>query len=260
MNYPYITTIKKTEDEAKDIKTILFKFPEKINPGQFFMIWIPGIDEIPMSVSYIKKKQVKGITFKKVGEATQALYNLKKGDKIGIRGPYGNGFDFQGKKILFVGGGTGIAMLAPAVEKTIEKNKDCTIIIGAKNQKEIFFEKRLQKTKANTILCTDDGSCGNKGFATDQAFKILSKQNFSSILTCGPEIMMKKLYNKCKNVNFQASLERYMKCAVGICGQCCIGKGIRVCKEGPILTGEQLKKIEDFGKYKRNAAGQKIPL
>ena len=115
MNYPKGTEVLSTKIENKTVKTIKFKHKEKIFPGQFYMIWIPGVDEIPMSVSYIDK-EIKGITFKTVGEATEALFKLKKGDKIGIRGPYGNGFKIQGKRALFIGGGTGIAMIAHAVE------------------------------------------------------------------------------------------------------------------------------------------------
>ena len=114
MNYPTITEIIDSKTEAHDTKTILFKHPTEVTPGQFYMIWIPGVDEIPMSVSYIDKN-IKGITFRKVGDATKALFNLKKGDKIGVRGPYGNGFKISGKHILFIAGGTGIAMIAPAV-------------------------------------------------------------------------------------------------------------------------------------------------
>jgi dihydroorotate dehydrogenase electron transfer subunit len=70
--------------------------------------------------------------------------------------------------------------------------------------------------------------------------------------------MMKKLLEICKNVPFQASLERYMKCGFGICGQCTVGKGLRVCEEGPVFDGKTLKNIEDFGFFKRDATGRKI--
>jgi len=131
MNYPAITKIIEIKKENQDVKTITFRYPGEIDPGQFFMIWIPEIDEIPMSASYISKN-IKGFTFKKIGEATNALFKLKKDDKIGIRGPYGNGFKLKGKKLLFVAGGTGIAMIAPTVEIAIRNNIICTVIIGAK--------------------------------------------------------------------------------------------------------------------------------
>jgi len=257
MNSLQISKITETKTENKNVKTFMFKYPKKIIPGQFFMIWIPGVDEIPMSVSYIDK-DVKGITFRKVGEATNALFDFIKGDKIGIRGPYGNGFKIYGKRILFVGGGTGVAMLAPAVERAENNNISSTIIIGVKNSNELFFEERFKKCGAEIHISTDDGSKGYKGFATDLADELISQEKFTSVLTCGPEIMMKNLLDLCNNISFQASLERYMKCGVGVCSQCCIGEGLRVCVEGPVFDGKTLKNIEDFGVYKRDASGRKI--
>ncbi len=259
MNYPEVTKILETKKENETIKTIKFEHKEKIIPGQFYMIWIPGVDEIPMSVSHIEDK-VKGITFRKVGEATEKLFKLKKGDKIGIRGPYGNGFKINGKKILFVAGGTGTAMIAPAVEYALNKKIKSTVIIGTKCKEELFFEKRLKDLNIDYFICTDDGSCGKKGFTTDILEEIISKDNFSSILTCGPEIMMKKIVDMYKDIPIQASLERYMKCGFGICGQCTIGEGIRVCKEGPVFDGKTLRKIKDFGKYKKDASGKRISI
>ena len=257
MNYPYVSKIVDTKTEAENIKTILFNYSEKTIPGQFFMIWIPGVDEIPMSVSYIDK-ETKGITFRDVGKATHALFGLKNEDKIGIRGPYGNGFKIEGKHILFVGGGTGIAMLAPAIEEALDKKIQVTTIIGMKNKSEVFFEERLKNKVIELYVSTDNGSQGYKGFASDLASDLLKKRDFTSVITCGPELMMKSLLDNCENMPFQASLERFMKCAIGICGQCCIGEGIRVCKEGPVFDGKTLKHIREFGMYTRDASGRKI--
>ncbi len=249
--------IIRSKREAKNIKTITFHCPGEIVPGQFFMIWLPDVDEIPMSVSYING-DIKAITFREVGDATSALYKLKHGDKIGVRGPKGNGFKIQGKHILFVGGGTGVAMLAPAAEEAVKKNILATIVIGVKNKSELFFEKRLKKCGAKVVISTDDGSAGYKGFASDVAKEILNNEKIDAVLTCGPEVMMKTLLDCCKDIPFQASLERYMKCSIGICGQCCIGKGLRVCIDGPVFDGKTLKKVEDFGVYKKDSAGRKI--
>ena len=259
MNIPTITTILSTSVETKDIKTISFHYPPKVTPGQFFMIWIPDVDEIPMSVSQITKTS-KAITFKKIGEATNALYHLKKGDRIGIRGPYGNGFTLTGKHLLFVGGGTGIAMLAPLIEQARNKKLNCTVIIGSKTKKELFFEDRLRRYGATVLISTDDGSKGYKGFASSLAKETLKTKKIDTVYTCGPEPMMKTLLSLCNTIPFQASLERYMKCAIGICGQCCIGKGLRVCLDGPIFDGKTLHNIHDFGVYRRDAAGRKIPF
>jgi len=257
MNYPKVTKIINVTKENFNVKTIKFQYPGDVIPGQFFMIWIPGVDEIPMSVSYIKNG-VKGITFKKVGEATKALFELEKGDKIGVRGPYGNGFKIKGKKILLVAGGTGIAMIAPVAEEIKNRNISTSVIIGAKNKEDLFFEKRLKKLDLDLYITTDDGSKGYKGLATDFAKELINKHKFDSVLTCGPELMMKKLYEICSDISFQASLERYIKCGIGLCGQCCIGKGLRVCKEGPVFDKNTLKDIEDFGFFKKDASGVKI--
>jgi dihydroorotate dehydrogenase electron transfer subunit len=258
MNIPSITRILSSSPEATDMKTITFGYAGPVLPGQFFMIWIPGVDEIPMSVSQITTN-VKGITFRKIGNATRALYQLQKGDTIGIRGPYGNGFTLQGKHLLFVGGGTGVAMLAPAVELARKKKLASTVIIGVKTRNELFFEDRLRRCGATVLVSTDDGSAGFKGFASELAKEIIKKEKIDAVYTCGPEPMMKSLLSSCKTISFQASLERYMKCSIGICGQCCIGKGLRVCLDGPIFNGTTLKKVEDFGIYRRDAAGRKIP-
>jgi dihydroorotate dehydrogenase electron transfer subunit len=259
MKYPYITNITEVIIENKNVKTIKFEHGDEIIPGQFYMVWIPGVDEVPMSVSYIDKK-IKGFTFKRVGDATNALFKLKHNDKIGIKGPLGNGFIVEGDNILFVGGGTGIAMLAPAIEKAIKNKINVSVVLGIKTKNDLFFEKRIKKTGAKTIITTDDGSYGIKGLATDIAEKLLKQNNYDSILTCGPEIMMKKLLNMCKNKPFQASIERYMKCGFGLCGQCCIGEGLRVCIEGPVFNGKILKKVNDFGVFKRDSAGKKIKI
>jgi len=259
MNIPTITTILTSTTEATDIKTITFRYPKAVIPGQFFMIWIPGVDEIPMSVSEITK-DVKGITFRKIGDATHALYHLSPGSKIGVRGPYGNGFKLTGKHLLFVGGGTGIAMLAPAVEQARKRKLKSNVIIGVKTKNDLFFEDRLRRFGATVLVSTDDGSKGYKGFASDLAKDILKKEKIDAVFTCGPEPMMKTLLSCCRTIPFQASLERYMKCSIGICGQCCVGNGLRVCLDGPIFDGKTLKKVEDFGVYRRDAAGRKIPF
>ena len=259
MNYPKIVEIIDTKKENDNIKTITFKYLKETKPGQFFMIWVPRIDEIPMSISYINKDN-KSITFKKIGDATEHLFKLKKGDKIGIRGPYGTNFKIKNKNILFVGGGTGIATLGPAIEQAYKQKKQIIIIIGTKTKKEIFFEKRFKKYTSKIYITTDDGSYGKKGYASDIVKKIIKEEQIQSIITCGPEKMMKKIYDISKDKYFQASLERYMKCGFGICGQCCIGEGLRVCKDGPVFDGKNLNNIEEFGKYKRDSSGKKIKI
>jgi len=259
MNTPRITTIRSVKHETSTVTTFIFQDPVSIVPGQFYMIWIPGVDEIPMSVSSISPS-LKGITFRRVGDATEALEKRGKGDAIGIRGPYGNGFSLRGRRPLFVAGGTGAAMLAPAVERMQQQHKHTTVIIGAKTKDDLFFEHRLARTGAKVLVTTDDGSKGFHGFATKLAKNILQQNSYDAMYTCGPEPMMKTLLSFRLPPLFEASIERYMKCAIGLCGQCCIGEGLRVCADGPIFNAKTLRNIPEFGRYKRDAAGRKISI
>lgn len=253
MNSFNVKEIIEIKTENKNVKTIFFNENNKTIPGQFYMIWIPNVDEIPMSVSYIGKN-TNAITFRKVGDATNNLFNLEIGDKIGIRGPYGNGFKLNRKNIVFIGGGTGLATLAPAIESVYDKNIEIKLIMGFRNKDEMFFYNRFYKLLKTIFISTDDGSVGVHGNVIKLAKENI-KDKKCSIITCGPETMMKKLYDIYYSYSFQASLERYMKCGVGLCGQCCIGNGLRVCLEGPVFNSKELKKIDDFGKYKRNESG-----
>ena len=117
-------------------------------------------------------------------------------------------------------------------------------------------------------FCTDDGSFGEKGVATDLFKKIIENLDLeeiknSVVYTCGPEIMMYKIYQICieNKIEMYASLERIMRCGCGLCGLCAIDPiGMLVCRDGPIFNSEVLSKMEDFGKYKRDFAGKKISL
>lgn len=252
-----IVEILKINNENNNVKTLRFNFEKKVTPGQFFMIWIPGIDEIPMSVSYTEG--LKGITVENIGESTSALHKLKIGDKIGIRGPYGNGFKIIGKRILLVGGGTGIIPLASLMEKITKK--EIMVIIGAKTKSEILFEERIKKATKNVLFSTDDGSLGYRGFASNLAEELMEKKKFDLVLMCGPEIMMKKIVDLAneRRIPVQASLERYMKCGVGICDSCSIG-GLQVCKDGPVFSGDVLKCLDEFGKKRRDACGRAVNI
>jgi len=120
----------------------------------------------------------------------------------------------------------------------------------------------LSKVNAEIIATTEDGSYGLKGIVTDQAEKKLAKERFDMIYACGPEQMMHRMFILAElyGAPLQASLERIMRCAIGLCGSCVIG-GFRVCKDGPVLTSEQLRTVKDeFGKFKLDLKGRKISI
>ncbi len=252
---PRIVTISDVVKENKDVKTIRFMDPMKAFSGQFVMVWIPGVDEVPMSLSYLGEE--KGITVKRMGEATRALQEFKPGARIGIRGPHGTHFETERKNILVVAGGIGIAPLAPFIERSIREGKNVALAFGAKSAQELLFLERLEQSCNKIHLATDDGSKGYHGFVSDLAEEILEKENFDAVLTCGPEIMMKKVVDisRSRSIPVRASLERYMKCGVGICDSCAIN-GHHVCINGPVFEGEKLVELKDFGKFRRDASGR----
>jgi dihydroorotate dehydrogenase electron transfer subunit len=265
MGNPLSVRISKVVQETDCARTIIFDIKSSsfnFTPGQFLMIWVPGVDEIPMSISLWNPPKV-GITVLPIGDATEALASLQSNDWIGIRGPFGSSFTLDSKKALIVGGGVGMAPLKPLTYSLLEKGTELTMLIGAKTKQElIFFEEFSQKSdnRLNVSVSTDDGSAGFKGLATDAAEDLLSKEKFDTLYTCGPEPMMYGLYNLARErkMSFQASLERFMKCGCGICGTCALDPtGSLVCVDGPIYSGKSLSKIKEFGKYHRDAIGIK---
>ncbi|BAW31915.1 dihydroorotate dehydrogenase, electron transfer subunit, iron-sulfur cluster binding domain protein [Methanothermobacter sp. MT-2] len=257
MHAPKILEIKKIIRESKDVKTLIFPWQGKFPfPGQFMMIW-DFKDEKPMSVSLIDKtnKEI-GVSIKKVGPFTSRIHRLKKGDQLGLRGPYGRGFTIEGHRILAIGGGIGMAPIVALVEEARARDFEVDVIVAAKTYDELLFLERLKKAGTKIFTCTDDGSCGFKGLATD---RLESLEGFYDMaFVCGPEPMMKGIFERLedKGIVGQFSLERYMKCAMGLCGQCCLDDtGWRVCIKGPVFWSHELKMIKEFGEYKRDAAG-----
>ncbi|MDD1774571.1 MAG: dihydroorotate dehydrogenase electron transfer subunit [Methanobacterium sp.] len=260
MNIPKVLEIKKIIRESATVKTFIFDWEvEEEIPGQFMMIW-NFLDEKPMSLSMINSldNQI-GFTIRNVGEFTGELHKLKPGDKLGIRGPYGRGFEISGSKILAVGGGVGMAPLAALSEEASRRDVKVDIISAAATQDELLFMDRLKNTN-KLRACTDDGTYGFCGFGTELADAMLKSNNYDMMVTCGPEVMMSKVAHLADKYHLPAqfSLERYMKCGVGICGQCCVDStGWRICKEGPVFWRDELKLITEFGKYRRDSAGRK---
>lgn len=254
-----IVKITKVIEENPNVKTLMFNDPAIGRAGQFLMVWIPGVDEIPMSISISGEE--KGMTIKQIGEATFALNKLKPGARIGIRGPYGTFFKARGKEVLVVAGGIGIAPILPLIEDQNKEDIKFHVALGAVKSSELVFEKRLQGQCHNLKIATDDGSSGYHGFVTDLAKEIAESEPIDEILTCGPEIMIMKMvdFAKQKNIKIQASLERYMKCGMGICDSCAIN-GYHICREGPVFSEDLLFVLDELGKFKRDPSGKKIHI
>lgn len=251
--------IKDNFEETPSIKTVRLDGHIEAIPGQFVMVWVPGVDEYPMSVSYVGDRF--GITYQVVGEGTKALAEMKPGQKIGIRGPYGKGFTISGKRLLLVAGGAGMAPLASLVDIAIARRGKVDLVLGARTKNEILFDKRASKAGAKVHLSTDDGSKGFKGFVTELAKEVLAGTAFDSMYACGPEKMIVRLLqiSRAAHVPMQASLERIMKCGIGICDSCALD-GKHVCTDGPVFHDSELITLTDLGKTKLDFAGRKTPV
>ncbi|MFX1268273.1 MAG: dihydroorotate dehydrogenase electron transfer subunit [Promethearchaeota archaeon] len=273
--------VKKIINECEGIKTFQFNLKEissfNYHPpkaGQFVMVWVPGVDEVPMSLSGCDDDGNWTITVKDVGECTKAIHSLNLGDFIGVRGPLGNSFEFpkdQSKISILIGGGFGIAPLK-YLASDLGKRKFKTIIIeGAKIGEDLLFIddfKTFDKEYSEIFFCTDDGSYGLQGMASDafeNLIKSYSKSELSNLIiySCGPEKMLYNIFQICEryNIELQVSLERIMRCGCGICGLCAVDPlGLLVCKDGPVFNINILKAMDDFGKFKRNLTGKKITI
>ena len=158
-----------------------------------------------------------------------------------------------------MGGGTGLVPLIRLVT-FLKKSDDVTIIMGAKTHTEVFFEglakKLLEGTKHQIIVVTEDGSYGEKGLVTDVMEKLFKSSRFDAIYTCGPEKMMHKVVQIASEnkIYVEASIERMMKCGIGICGSCCFGD-VMACKDGTVFDGQSLLANKEFGYTHRNKSG-----
>ena len=249
---PVPVSVVRVKKETSLIRTFVFDRSFSFSPGQFVMVWIPGIDEIPMALS-----SENTITVQKAGDATTAMFALGTGENLGIRGPFGNGFT-KGEKVLAIAGGVGAAPLLPLARA------DCvmTLLLGARTESELLFVDQLDEC-TDVLIATDDGSMGQNGYVT-ALMDDLNLGVYDRIAVCGPEMMMRTVLAKVEEKGIahktEFSLHRYMKCGVGICGSCCIDpSGLRVCRDGPVFSGDLLLKSE-FGHYMRDASGRKKNL
>ena len=222
-------------------------------PGQFAMVWVPEFgDEKPISFSGRNH-----ITVQKVGPFTEKMFTLEQGDTLYLRGPYGDGFP-KSRIRSIVGGGCGIAPLHFLFE---EGKKDMTGVVLAGRTKSdiIFLDDFIGECGEHNVsleVMTEDGSFGEQGIATNADIEGL----LGDLAICGPEKMMQavaELYNNQGDV--WVSVERYMKCAVGLCGACSFS-GYRVCVDGPVFPYEVVQKLPHWGKVARDRTGELKPI
>lgn len=224
-------------------KTVSFVFDAALSaePGQFAMLWLPGIDEKPFSIAGIDPLM---FTISRVGPFSEALHALSIGDTLLVRGPFGRGFPPAPGRALLVGGGYGAAplhflarsLLASGSGAGVGAGAAAETALGARTAAELLFVDRFEKLSVPVHIATEDGSRGTRGLVTDVVAPLLASGRFDRLCACGPEGMLDSLAALClkAGVPGELSYEAYMRCGIGICGACEHATRL-VCMDGPVF-------------------------
>ncbi len=237
--------------------------PFQYNPGQFVQCSIMGIGEAPISIC---SSPTEGNRFemcvRNVGRLTHAMHQLGVGDTLGIRGPFGNGFDVRvgkGEDMLFVAGGLGLAPMRGFIKYVIDNRQDygkVTILVGSKSPALLLFKHDLKEWQARpdvdclvTVDTGDDSWTGRVGLITTLFPEVQIDPDRTTAVIVGPPIMFKfavleALAKGLHGHDILCSLERRMKCGLGKCGHCQI-RHVYVCKEGPVFTYNQVHQLRE---------------
>ncbi len=263
---PYL--IRDVSKETYDTFTLKLAPDKKSNhtafqPGQFSMLWVFGVGELPISISGDPDEHQRLVyTVRSVGQATNALVTRAVGEAVGVRGPFGNGWPMQaarGHDVIIVAGGIGLAPLRPVIYEVLSHRKDfgrLVILYGARSPRDLLYRKELaswaRQKETQVLTSVDYGGMswrGHVGVVTSLFKYARLKPSRSVAMVCGPEIMMRfvtrelETYGLSRN-DIYLSMERNMKCAIGFCGHCQYGPHF-ICKEGPVFTYEQLRPMLD---------------
>jgi len=272
MKIPYLpdlATVTEIIDETPNIKSfrVILNDQEKMGlfsfgPGQVGQLSIFGVGEATFVInSPPTRKKYLQFSVMKAGEVTAAIHELAVGDQVGVRAPLGNWFPYEsmkGKKILYVGGGIGLAPLRTLILFMLDNRddyKDITIIYGARSEPDLCYKTDLKEWAARSdvelILTVDAGSPGppiREGLVPNVLREIAPSPEGTVALTCGPPIMIRYALQALDSLGFKeneiiTTLEARMKCGIGLCGRCNIG-GKYICKDGPVFSLSELKALK----------------
>lgn len=262
---PIRCEVKEVITESPTIKTVVLKQEEEFSflAGQFALLTVHGVGEAPFTPSsspYDKEKLE--FTVMKTGRVTDAIHNLKPGDIVGVRGPYGKPYPldlYKGKEVLLIGGGVGLAPIRAlflALMETANKYKRVVFCCGAKTPQDYIYKDQIFDKWQN--LCEQNPLCFritvdkkdeqwryDEGVVTKALDGLDVDISNSVAVVCGPPIMMKFTTLKLLELGYKEpqiylSMERKMYCAVGQCRHCLIGD-LYVCKDGPVFTYDVIK-------------------
>ena len=256
----------KSLTEMEKVFTIELPFPMSLDhkPGQFVEVSILGVGEAPISItsSPSRSKGSFELCVRRVGALTNAMHALNPGDVVGIRGPFGRGFQidrFQGKDILFAPGGLGLAPLRSVINEMLDDRKNygrIIILYGARQPAEMLFKDELEEWAKRddvelhlTVDQADKEWKGNVGVITTMFPEIQVSPRNTVAITCGPPVMYKFVLMELLGMgipegNIWLSLERRMKCGVGKCGHCQMDH-IYVCQYGPAFSYAEIRHLEE---------------
>ena len=230
---PY--TIREVRVENPTTRTFVLDGEMQAVPGQFVMTWLPALDEKPFSLS---ASAPVALTVDRVGPFTSALHELAAGDRIWLRGPFGQGFALCRGPLLIVSGGCGVAPLHYLALVARQAGRRVLAVLGARTAEGLIFPDRFAGMGCSVAIATDDGSAGQKGTAIDIASAILQQADIpvDTLYACGPEPMLEAAYRLAQRHGLpcQLSYEAYMRCGIGVCGSCARG-GYLVCRDGPVF-------------------------
>lgn len=266
---PVPAKVVKITDEAPGIKTFRLKFERAADrkafsfmPGQFGQFSLMGIGEATFSMCSPPSKEEIEISVRNVGNVTNAMFTMEKGDLIGVRGPFGNGFpveEIKGKDVIIVAGGIGFPPLASVVEYILKRRENygkVWVLYGVKEVSDLIYTDRANRWADSyniKIIQTVEDRCrawdGCIGLVTEQLKKLKIKPENTAGLSCGPPIMLKFVARQLQNLGLEAkdvylSMERMMQCGIGKCGHCNIGDKY-VCRDGPVFSLEELRKMQE---------------
>jgi len=267
MSSPFV--VRQVAKETPDTFTLTLapqnpldgRAPAGFQPGQFSMLWVFGVGELPISISGDPAQSDQLVyTVRSVGQATHALVSRKSGDMVGVRGPYGTSWPVEqarGRDVIIVAGGIGLAPLRPVILTILHNRKDyqrVVLLYGSRSPRDLLYRKELAawgKVKETQVLVTVDyGGLswhGHVGVVTT-LFKYARFRPANSLaMICGPEIMMRFVARELETRglprrDIYLSMERNMKCGVGLCGHCQYGPTF-ICRDGPVFPYEPVRTL-----------------
>lgn len=221
------------QENARTLTLVLDRpLPEAV-PGQFCMVWLPGVDEKPFSIAGPDPLM---FTISRVGPFSEALQALRPGDPLWVRGPFGAGWTVGPCRALLAGGGYGAAPLYFLARSLRGQGAFVETALGARTSTDLLFLDRFRGGGIPVHPATEDGSEGARGLVTHVVAPLLASGRFARLCACGPEGMLDALAELCRqhHVAGELSYEAYMRCGVGICGSCEHEERL-VCRDGPVF-------------------------